>query len=83
VTNRLLRVLLQSAVNTNKNNGPGYVALARLEEIGGKLHAAKSVIRGTEIYNAAQLNSCADLIRWMPECAQERCRLGGGHPDQP
>lgn len=38
------RVLLESAVKTNVHNGPGYVALARLEEVAGKLHTAKKVI---------------------------------------
>ncbi|KAF2819620.1 hypothetical protein CC86DRAFT_362569 [Ophiobolus disseminans] len=43
------RVLLESAVRTNVNNGPGYVALARLEELAGKVHTAKKVIqRGCE-----------------------------------
>jgi pre-mRNA-processing factor 6 len=39
------RVLLESAVKTNLNNGPGYVALCRLEEVAGKLHTAKKVIQ--------------------------------------
>jgi pre-mRNA-processing factor 6 len=43
------RVLLESAVKTNIHNGPGYVALARLEEVAGKIHTAKKVImRGAE-----------------------------------
>lgn len=43
------RVLLESAVKTNVHNGPGYVALARLEELAGKVHTAKKVIqRGCE-----------------------------------
>lgn len=44
------RVLLESAVKTNIHNGPGYVALARLEEVAGKIHTAKKVIaRGCEL----------------------------------
>ncbi|KAJ4375276.1 U4/U6 x U5 tri-snRNP complex subunit Prp1 [Neocucurbitaria cava] len=44
------RVLLESAVKTNIHNGPGYVALARLEEVAGKIHTAKKVIqRGCEM----------------------------------
>ncbi|KAF2730872.1 hypothetical protein EJ04DRAFT_514942 [Polyplosphaeria fusca] len=39
------RVLLESAVKTNVHNGPGYVALCRLEEVAGKLHTAKRVIQ--------------------------------------
>ena len=39
------RVLLESAVKTNVTNGPGYVALARLEEVAGKIHTAKKVIQ--------------------------------------
>ncbi|KAF2134408.1 hypothetical protein P153DRAFT_391748 [Dothidotthia symphoricarpi CBS 119687] len=39
------RVLLESAVKTNVHNGPGYVALARLEEVAGKIHTAKKVIQ--------------------------------------
>ncbi len=44
------RVLLESAVKTNVHNGPGYVALARLEEVASKIHTAKKVIqRGCEM----------------------------------
>lgn len=44
------RVLLESAVKTNVHNGPGYVALCRLEELAGKIHTAKKVIqKGTEM----------------------------------
>ncbi|KAL6704148.1 U4/U6 x U5 tri-snRNP complex subunit Prp1 [Coniothyrium glycines] len=44
------RVLLESAVKTNVHNGPGYVALSRLEEVAGKIHTAKKVIqRGCEM----------------------------------
>lgn len=39
------RVLLESAVKTNIHNGPGYVALSRLEEVAGKMHTAKKVIQ--------------------------------------
>lgn len=39
------RVLLESAVKTNIHNGPGYVALARLEEVAGKVHQAKKIIQ--------------------------------------
>jgi pre-mRNA-processing factor 6 len=39
------RVLLESAVKTNVHNGPGYVALCRLEELAGKIHTAKKVIQ--------------------------------------
>ncbi|KAF2747095.1 pre-mRNA-splicing factor prp1 [Sporormia fimetaria CBS 119925] len=39
------RVLLESAVKTNVHNGPGYVALARLERIAGKMATAKKVIQ--------------------------------------
>ncbi|PSN61374.1 hypothetical protein BS50DRAFT_534023 [Corynespora cassiicola Philippines] len=39
------RMLLESAVKTNIHNGPGYVALARLEEVAGRIAKAKSVIR--------------------------------------
>ncbi|KAF1940735.1 hypothetical protein EJ02DRAFT_435380 [Clathrospora elynae] len=44
------RLLLESAVKTNIHNGPGYVALARLEEMAGKTHTAKKVLqRGCEL----------------------------------
>lgn len=39
------RVLLESAVKTNVHNGPGYVALARLEEVAGKINTARKVIQ--------------------------------------
>ncbi|CAI6335516.1 unnamed protein product [Periconia digitata] len=38
------RMLLESAVKTNVHNGPSYVALARLEEVAGKVHTAKKII---------------------------------------
>jgi pre-mRNA-processing factor 6 len=38
------RVLLESAVKTNIHNGPGYVALARLEEISNRTSAAKRTL---------------------------------------
>jgi pre-mRNA-processing factor 6 len=40
-----LRVLLESAVKTNQKNGPGWVALARLEEVAGKIATARRHIR--------------------------------------
>ncbi|KAF2877783.1 PRP1 splicing factor, N-terminal-domain-containing protein [Massariosphaeria phaeospora] len=44
------RLLLESAVRTNVHNGPGYVALARLEEVAGKAQTAKKIIqRGCEM----------------------------------
>lgn len=44
------RVLLESAVKTNVHNGPGYVALCRLEELAGKIHTAKKIIqKGCEL----------------------------------
>ncbi|ORY10169.1 PRP1 splicing factor, N-terminal-domain-containing protein [Clohesyomyces aquaticus] len=44
------RVLLESAVKTNIHNGPGYVALCRLEELAGKVSTAKRIIsRGCEL----------------------------------
>jgi pre-mRNA-processing factor 6 len=39
------RMLLESAVKTNIHNGPGYVALSRLEEVAGKIHTAKKIIQ--------------------------------------
>ncbi|KAF2257771.1 TPR-like protein [Lojkania enalia] len=39
------RTLLESAVKTNVHNGPGYVALCRLEEVAGKIGTAKKVIQ--------------------------------------
>jgi pre-mRNA-processing factor 6 len=38
------RLLLESQVRTNVHNGPGYVALSRLEEVASRINVAKSVI---------------------------------------
>ncbi|KAI0016510.1 pre-mRNA splicing factor [Xylariomycetidae sp. FL0641] len=44
-----VRELLESVIKTNPNNGPGWVAAARLEELAGKIVAARNVIsRGCE-----------------------------------
>lgn len=39
------RLLLKSVTQTNPGHGPGWVAAARLEEVAGKLVAARQVIR--------------------------------------
>ena len=39
------RLLLKSVTSTNPGHGPGWVAAARLEEVAGKLIAARQVIR--------------------------------------
>jgi pre-mRNA-processing factor 6 len=44
-----VRVLLESVVRTNPKNAPGWIAAARLEEVAGKIVAARNVIaRGCE-----------------------------------
>ncbi|KAI0434423.1 PRP1 splicing factor [Xylaria sp. FL1042] len=44
-----VRELLESVIKTNPNNGPGWIAAARLEELAGKIVAARDVIaRGCE-----------------------------------
>ncbi|XXH03656.1 Dimethyladenosine transferase [Hypoxylon texense] len=44
-----VRELLESVIKTNPNNGPGWTAAARLEELAGKIVAARNVIaRGCE-----------------------------------
>ena len=58
------RILLESAVKTNLRNGPGHVALCRLEEFAGKLTTARKVIaRGCEL--------CPHSI----DCWQENIRI--------
>ncbi|KAI9683643.1 MAG: hypothetical protein M1829_004948 [Trizodia sp. TS-e1964] len=43
------RVLLESVIKTNPKHAPGWIAAARLEEIGGKIVAARNVMaRGCE-----------------------------------
>ncbi|KAI1389558.1 pre-mRNA splicing factor [Hypoxylon trugodes] len=39
-----VRELLESVIKTNPNNGPGWIAAARLEELAGKIVAARNVI---------------------------------------
>ncbi|KAJ2970437.1 hypothetical protein NUW58_g9698 [Xylaria curta] len=44
-----VRELLESVIKTNPNNGPGWIAAARVEELAGKIVAARNVIaRGCE-----------------------------------
>lgn len=44
-----VRVLLESVIRTNPKHGPGWIAAARLEELAGKIVAARNVIaRGCE-----------------------------------
>lgn len=44
-----IRVLLESVIKTNPKHGPGWVAAARLEEVAGKIVAARNLIaRGCE-----------------------------------
>lgn len=45
-----VRVLLESVIRTNPKHAPGWIAAARLEELAGKIVAARNVIaRGCEI----------------------------------
>ena len=45
-----VRVLLESVIKTNPKHAPGWIAAARLEEVAGKIVAARNVIaRGCEI----------------------------------
>ncbi|KAF2487187.1 PRP1 splicing factor, N-terminal-domain-containing protein [Neohortaea acidophila] len=44
------RILLESVIKTNPRHGPGWIAAARLEELAGKIVAARNVMRrGTEM----------------------------------
>jgi pre-mRNA-processing factor 6 len=50
------RHLLTSAIQTNVTNGPAYVALARLEEVAGKINQARKIIsRGCELCPKSQV----------------------------
>ena len=45
-----VRILLESVIKTNPKHAPGWIAAARLEEVAGKIVAARNVIaRGCEI----------------------------------
>lgn len=45
-----VRTLLESVIKTNSRHGPGYIALARLEEVAGRVVAArKAIAKGTEM----------------------------------
>ncbi|MCJ1424679.1 hypothetical protein MMC29_002567 [Sticta canariensis] len=45
-----VRVLLESVIKTNPKHAPGWIAAARLEEVAGKVVAARNVIaRGCEV----------------------------------
>lgn len=45
-----VRVLLESVIKTNPKHAPGWIAAARLEEVAGKIVAARNVIaRGCEV----------------------------------
>ncbi|OJJ43306.1 hypothetical protein ASPZODRAFT_28606 [Penicilliopsis zonata CBS 506.65] len=62
------RVLLESVTKTNPKHAPGWIALARLEEIAGKIVAARNVIaRGCELCSKSE-------DAWL-----ENIRLNEGH----
>jgi len=45
-----VRTLLESVIKTNSRHGPGYIALARLEEVAGRVVAARKAIAiGTDM----------------------------------
>ena len=44
------RLLLKSVINTNPKHAPGWIAAARLEEVTGRMQAARNIImRGCEV----------------------------------
>lgn len=38
------RLLLKSVITTNPNHAPGWIAAARLEEVTGRMQAARNII---------------------------------------
>lgn len=50
-----VRVLLESVIKTNPKHAPGWIAAARLEEVAGKIVAARNVIaRGCEVCSKSE-----------------------------
>ena len=44
------RLLLKSVINTNPKHAPGWIAAARLEEVTGRMQAARNIVmRGCEV----------------------------------
>jgi pre-mRNA-processing factor 6 len=65
------RLLLKSVIETNPSHAPGWIAAARLEELDGKLQAARSII-------AQGLQQCTDSEDLWLEAARletpDKCR---------
>ena len=57
------RLLLKSVTSTNPGHGPGWIAAARLEEVAGKLVAARQVPSGCPRAAAARALSPRAFVR--------------------
>ncbi|KAF2711366.1 pre-mRNA-splicing factor prp1 [Pleomassaria siparia CBS 279.74] len=57
------RILLEAAVKSNETNGPSYVALARLEEMAGKLSTAKRILERGALKNPKSIVVWTESIR--------------------
>ncbi|KAF6238918.1 hypothetical protein HO173_002790 [Letharia columbiana] len=59
-----VRALLESVIKTNSRHAPGYLALSRLEELAGKIVAARNVIaKGCEICGSQSEDIWLEAIR--------------------
>ena len=59
-----VRALLESVIKTNSRHAPGYLALSRLEELAGKIVAARNVIaKGCEICGSQSEDVWLEAIR--------------------
>lgn len=77
------RLLLKSVITTNPQHGPGWIAAARLEEVTGRMQAARNTImKGTEVCSKNE-DVWLEAIRLQPpETAKSVCAQAVGQLPQ-
>ncbi|KAJ7389286.1 Pre-mRNA-processing factor 6 [Desmophyllum pertusum] len=77
------RLLLKSVITTNPQHGPGWIAAARLEEVTGRMQAARNtIIKGTEVCSKNE-DVWLEAIRLQPpETAKSVCAQAVGQLPQ-
>lgn len=77
------RLLLKSVITTNPQHGPGWIAAARLEEVTGRMQAARNTImKGSEVCSKNE-DVWLEAIRLQPpETAKSVCAQAVGQLPQ-
>ncbi|KAL9962298.1 hypothetical protein ACROYT_G031386 [Oculina patagonica] len=77
------RLLLKSVITTNPQHGPGWIAAARLEEVTGRMQAARNtIVKGTEVCSKNE-DVWLEAIRLQPpETAKSVCAQAVGQLPQ-